>query len=125
VATKIPLPVGALCSIAPRGRSVFGYEFFGSYYDGEKYEIVKTTGDLLDRLAVSDPKVSNCFPFLKATGVRLEEGTTVIVLHAPIYVTSSAVRQHMRLRKESRICEVLTPEHGSRWVRVGLLRQVI
>ena len=45
------LGVGTLCVIAPRGRTVFGYQFYGSY-PNEKggYDAKKTTGDMIDAI---------------------------------------------------------------------------
>ena len=134
------LKVGTLCVIAPRGRTVFGYVFYGSYpNDAGGYDMRKTTGDMIDAMArgefitmcqrrslASDvrEKVSACFPFMTMTGSAFEAGEVVMVVHHPAHIGNHAVRMNLRMNQQTRLCEVIGSDGVTRWVKSGLLRVV-
>ncbi len=120
------LSVGSLCVIAPRGRNVFGYEFFGSYPtpDGKDYRHLKTTGHMIRMFRSGEIDESKCFPYLSMSGKLLEAGTSVMVTHSPVRIDKVNVRRHLRMSRQTTLTEVLTHEGETRWVKTGLLRDV-
>jgi len=122
VALRDRLLPGVLCTVEPRGRSVYGYEIYGAYFNGvDSYSTEKTTGESLAR-------VKNCgksMPFMQFKGSRIDPGTIVMVVHSPISVASQRARTNMGMTRTSTVCEVLTPSDGkTRWIKSGLLRVV-
>lgn len=134
------LSVGTLCVIAPRGRTVFGYQFYGSY-PNEKggYDRKKTTGDMIDAIERGEfittsqrcclasemrEKVDASFPFMTMTGSPFEEGEVVMVVHRPVHFGNSSVLVNLRMTRQTKLCEVIGSDGVTRWVKSGLLRVV-